>query len=207
MKLYSASLSPNGKRVRVGAAELGIALDEVNFDPRRGDSRTPEYLALNPMGKWPTLTDDDFVLWESSAILWHLAASKPGQSLVPAEPRAQADLLRWMFFCACHVDPYFTQLVVERFVKPRRGTPSDDAAAALAEVWLARFVPVLEAHLKEREHVLGRAFTLADIVLGCSLELSPLLSFDLAPYPAVKRWLARLAERASWRSADRPADM
>jgi glutathione S-transferase len=207
MKLYSASLSPNGKRVRICAAELGIALDEVVLDPRTGDARTPQYLALNPMGKWPTLTEGDFALWESAAICWHLAAGRSAQTLLPAEPHSHADLLRWMFFCACHVDPYFTQLVVERFIKPRQGAPSDDAAAASAERWLARFIPVLEGQLQGREYVLGRTFSLADIVLGCTLELSPLLSFDLTPYPNVRRWLARVAERESWRGADRSANV
>src|SRR5689334_9269603 len=88
MKLYNASLSSNGKRVRICAAELGLALDQAPIDFARGDARTPEYLALNPMGKVPTLTDGPFVLWESAAILFYLAAERGPSALWPADARA-----------------------------------------------------------------------------------------------------------------------
>ena len=200
MKLHSAGLSPNGKRVRVCAAELGLPLEEVAIDFTKGDQRAPEYVALNPMGKWPTLTDGSFALWESGAIMWYLATKKSDQALVPHEPQAEADTLRWLFFCSCHVDPYFTALVVERLIKPRRGGAPDEVLAGEAERWLARFVPVLEQQLAGREYVTGR-FGLADIALGCTLELSPLVKYDLAVYPNIRGWLGRLAQRESWRKA------
>jgi glutathione S-transferase len=200
MKLHSAGFSPNGKRVRICAAELGIALEEAPLDAVKGQNRAPDYLALNPMGKWPTLTDGSFALWESGAIMWYLAANgrDGGQALVPAEPQAEADALRWLFFCSCHVDPYFTALVVERFIKPRRGATADEGLATEAERWLARFIPVLEHQLEGKDFVAGR-FGLADIALGCTLELSPLVKYDLTSYPNIRAWLARLAQRESWR--------
>src|SRR5438270_8809535 len=106
MKLHSAGFSPSGKRVRICAAELGMTLDEVPLDFTKGENRAPEYLAKDPMGKWPTLTDGSFALWESGAIMWYLATKKGDQSLVPQDPQAEADALRWLFFCASHIDPY-----------------------------------------------------------------------------------------------------
>ncbi|HEY8089522.1 MAG TPA: glutathione S-transferase family protein [Polyangiaceae bacterium] len=199
MDLYSGVISPNGKRVRICATELGVAFEPRLLDFQKGENRSAEYLALNPMGKVPTLVDGDLVLWESAAILWHLAhtGQTGGGGLWPREPLAQADTMRWLFFCSCHVDPYFTTLVVERFIKARRGEAADEAAVAGAEKWLARFVPVLEQQLATREYVTGR-FGIADIALGCTLELSPLVRFDLAPYPGVRRWLERLHARPSW---------
>jgi len=102
--------------------------------------------------------------------------------LFPREPKAQADVLRWLFWCSCHIDPYFTTLVVERLIKPRRGAPCDDAACAHAEQWLARFVPILGQQLTGREYVTG-TFSIADIALGCTFEMSPLLRVDLGPFP------------------------
>jgi glutathione S-transferase len=200
MKLHSAAFSPNGKRVRICAVELGIGLEEVSIDFTKGENRTAEYTAMNPMGKWPTLTDGSFALWESGAIMWYLATKRSDQALVPHDPRAEADALRWLFFCSCHIDPYFTALVVERFIKPRRGAPPDESLASEAERWLARFVPVLEQQLAGREYVTGR-FGLADIALGCTVELAPMVNYDLAAYPNIRSWLSRLGERQSWRLA------
>ena len=200
MKLYNAPISPNGKRVRICAAELGLPIDEQAVDFARGDARSPDYLALNPMGKVPTLTDGGLVLWESAAILFYLAAQRGPSALWPAEARAQADAMRWLFFCSCHVDPHFTTLVVERFIKPRRNLPSDEQLVAHAKENLARFVPVLEQHLGAREFV-GGAFGLGDIALGCTLELSPGLGYELAPYENVRAWLGRCQSRPSWRAA------
>jgi glutathione S-transferase len=199
MQLFTGPISPNGKRVRICAAELGSALDLKLLDFQKGDHRTPEYLALNPMGKVPTLADGDLVLWESAAILFYLARTSGGP-LWPEEPRAQADVLRWMFFGASHLDPYFTTLVVERFIKARRGETADLALCASAEQWLARFLPVVDHQLSGREHLTG-PFGLADIALGCTLELSPLLGYDLMPFPNVRGWLERLHARPSWRIA------
>jgi len=197
--LYTAAISPNGKRVRICAGELGAVVQPKFIDFQRGEARTPDYLALNPMGKVPTLVDDGFVLWESCAILCLMAQTHPkGDTLLPGEPQAQADTLRWLFFCSCHLDPYFTTLVVERFIKARRGEPEDETLSRKAEEWLGRFLPVVNQQLDRREFVTGR-YSLADIVLGCTIELSSMLRFDLTPYPNVQTWLRRLQERPTWR--------
>jgi glutathione S-transferase len=143
--------------------------------------------------------DDGFVLWESAAILCYVAQTS-GAPLWPRQPRELADTLRWLFFASCHIDPYFTTLVVERLIKARRSVPADEALTRSAEQWLVRFVPVVEQQLAAREYVAGR-FGLADIVLGCTLELSPMLGYDLTPYANVRGWLERLQGRESWRAA------
>ena len=123
-----------------------------------------------------------------------------GGPLWPIEPQPQADLLRWLFFCSCHIDPYFTTLVVERFIKARQNLAPDEAQTASAERWLARFIPILEVQLTNKNYVTGD-FSIADIALGCTLELSPLLKYDLSPFGSVRAWLERLQNRESWRAA------
>ena len=199
MKLYDLTVSPNARRVRVCAAELAMPLDRVALDFAKGEQRTPAYLALNPMGKIPTITDGDFVLWESAAILCHLGAQRPG-SIWPTEPQAQAQVLQWLFFTSCHLDPYFTTLVVERFIKPRRNLPGDPARVEHATENLARFVPVLDRHLGAREFV-GERFGLGDIALGCTVELSAGLGYDLAAFENLRAWLARCQSRPSWKAS------
>jgi glutathione S-transferase len=196
MELYTFPISPNGKRARIAAAELGLPLTLTNIDVAGGGLRAPDYLMVNPMGKAPSLVDGPFSLWESAAIMCYLAQTKPGV-LWSNDARADADTLRWLFFCACHVDPHFTTLVVERFIKGRRREPEDEGQTAAAGRWLARFVPVVEQQLASRDYVTG-AFGLGDIALGCTLELSPLVRYDLAPYPNIRGWLDRLQARAHW---------
>jgi glutathione S-transferase len=198
MKLHTSPLSPAGKRVRILAHELSFPLEIAPVDFAKGENHSAAYLALNPTGKVPTLIDGDFVLWESSAILVHVAQSAGGD-LWPKDLRAQSDELRWLFFGACHLDPYFTTLVVERFIKVRMKQTSDETAAHGAAVWLNRFVPILDQQLAEREYLTGR-FGLADISLGCTMELSPTVRFDLERYPHVRGWLDRLQSRASWQA-------
>ena len=78
MKLYGRfPPSPNTWKVRAVAAHLGIPLEIEFVDLTKGASRTPEYLALNPTGRTPTLVDGDFVLWKSKAIMQYLASQKP----------------------------------------------------------------------------------------------------------------------------------
>jgi glutathione S-transferase len=196
VELYTFPISPNGKRVRVLATEIGIPLEIRDLDFIKGEQNSPDYLALNPLGKVPTVTEGDFALWESGAIMCHFAQSL-ASPLWPEDAPRRADMLRWMFFCSCHVDPYFTMLVVERFQKPRRNLPPDQALTNYAEAQLARFVPILEQRLAGRDHVTGE-FGLADIALGCTLELSPMLRYDLAPYPNIRDWVRRLQARPSW---------
>src|SRR5262249_54398723 len=135
-------------------------------------------------------------------IMCHLA-EKSGSALWPRDSHVLADTLRWLFFCSCHIDPYLTTLVVERFIKRSNGAPEDTALTADAERWLGRFLPVLEQHLTGQQFVTG-SFGLADIALGCSLELSDMLRLDLSPYANVRAWLQRLQGRASWRACTVP---
>ena len=88
MKLYSAKNSTFSRRVRVALFEKGITLEEVETDKPARD--TPEYRALNPYGRIPTLVDGELVLYESSAILEYLELAHPQPPLVPAVPALRA---------------------------------------------------------------------------------------------------------------------
>src|SRR5262245_66646483 len=100
MKLYNSNYSPNAKRVRVVCAELGIPVDVQEVDFAKGENRTPNYLAKNPMGKIPTFEDENYVLWESPAILYYLAEKH--KKLLPTDLKARTEAFRWMFWSASH---------------------------------------------------------------------------------------------------------
>ena len=98
MKLYNANLSPNALRVRAVANELEIPLEVIDIDLRKGEHKTPAYLAINPNGKVPVLVDGDFALWESRAINAYLAAMKPERGLYPSDPRRRAIVDQWSYW-------------------------------------------------------------------------------------------------------------
>ena len=191
MKLDSAGFSPDGRHrraricvIELGATELGQSFDAVPLQRGAAASKAESSVAL----------------WESAALIWYLAAKNRERGFVPSDPRAEADTLRWMFFCSREIDPYFAALVVERLLKPRRGSRPDGGLAAEAEGMLARSIPVLERQLAAHDYVAG-GFGLADIALGCTFELAAMVDVDLAPFPNIRGWLARLAARESWRKA------
>ncbi len=197
MKLFDVKGSPNCLKVRVIARELGLPLEIVPVD--LASAKDQEYLALNPAGKVPTLVDDNgFVLWESGAILLYLAAKSPKSQLLPSHAEERANVERWIFFAANHLQPWLSLLGQERVVKPRQGKPSDLAIIALAERELARFLPILNDALSGRDY-LADVFSVADIALGCGLENCEARGVALGNYPHVVAWRERLRARAAWR--------
>jgi glutathione S-transferase len=199
-KLYGHPISPRYRRVAIAAAELGVPLDLVVLDVARGDARSAEYLARNPMGKMPTLEDDDgWSLWESFAIIVYLAETHPSGGLFPTTPRGRAEALRWMFWASAHLDPAVASLFAQRFLAPRRKQAPDEAIVATSLAELARYVPVLEGHLARQPWMLGEAFSLVDVALGASVDalLRKELAFDTENFPALRRFHERFAARPS----------
>jgi glutathione S-transferase len=121
MKLYNANLSPNALRVRAVAGELGITLDIVDVDLRKGENKTPEYLAMNPNGKVPVLVDGDLVLWESRAINRYMASLRPERGLYPDDAKRRALIDQWSYWQAIHLSPAIQRVVFERLLKSRFG--------------------------------------------------------------------------------------
>ena len=128
MKLYGFSASPRTWKVRAVAAHLGIPLEYQQLDAFKGENRTPQYLALNPAGRTPTLVDGDFVLWESDAILQYLASKTPN-TLWPDDPRTRADIMRWQNWQSAHWgSDACVPLTFQNLVKGIFGLGAPDAA-------------------------------------------------------------------------------
>jgi glutathione S-transferase len=200
MKLYDFAFSPNCRKVRAVAYELGVSFEHIHVDLARGASRTPAFLALNPNGRVPVLVDDDFVLWESTAILRYLAA-KNGGALVPAGARAQAEADRWLAWQLAHLAPAMSKVAFERIVKKLtgRGAP-DEAVIAAGTAEFATLTSVLDAELDGREYLAG-ALSLADFALASHFSLASTCGLDVAPYRRANAWLARVLGRDSMRRA------
>jgi glutathione S-transferase len=195
MQLYDFPFSPNSRKVRAVVYELGIPIEHVVVDLFAGKSRTPEFLALNPNGRVPVLVDGDFVLWESIAIMRYLAR---GSALLPAEPRAAAEVDRWLAWQLAHLGPAMSKVAFERIVKQAvgRGVP-DLARIAEGETEFYALTTILDGVLADRTHLAGATPTIADFALASHYSLAAPCELDLARYARVSAWLARVCERAS----------
>jgi glutathione S-transferase len=200
MKLYGFSFSPNTWKVRAVAAHIGIVLDDQLVDLSRGEQRTPDYLALNPTGRTPTLVDGDFVLWESNAIMQYLASAKPN-ALLPDDARTRADIARWQSWQLAHWGKEACQpLLFERFVKAFFNLgPSDAAVVAKATDAFNREACVLEAHLAKHPSLVGTGMTLADFSVAAPLFYAEKAELPLTSYPHIREWFARVSSLPAWR--------
>ncbi len=201
MKLYGFPGSPNTWKVRAVAAHLGLAVQDVLVDLSKGEQRAPDYLALNPTGRTPTLVDGDFVLWESAAIMQYLASQRPN-TLWPDDVRTRADIMRWQSWHLQHGAPgSCTPLLFERFVKRffDMGAP-DAAVVAKATQAFHREAAILEGHLSSRSHLVGDGLTLADFTVVSPLVYAAEAELPLDGYPRVRDWSAHVLALPAWRA-------
>jgi glutathione S-transferase len=197
MKLHHFAFSPNCQKVIALAYEAGIALDLVDLDLFKGESRVPEMLAKNPNGKVPVLEDGDFVLWESNAILGYLAAKADRTDLAPTTPRDRADVDRWLAWHNAHFGPAVRKVAFERIVKKLGGLGAPDEALVRQGIEeFAVAAKVLDTCLEGKDYLCGR-LTIADFALAPFAAHTEAAGLDMDPYPNARRWLGRMLARDS----------
>ena len=201
--LYDMRDSPHARKVRLLAAELGIPLEKVARDPRNGETRSPDYLAMNPNGRVPMLDDDGFVVWESPAILKYLATKHAERGLGGTDAKEAALIDQWLFWWAAGPEAAIDTLNWELFIKPKilQQPGNDPGIVADAHARLARFLPVLDRQLQDRDYVVG-PLTVVDFAIGPRFDRAPtLLKFDVAPYRNIAAWHERLRAKPYWSEA------
>ena len=180
--------SGNCYKVRLALEQLGLPYRWVEVDPGAGETRTPEFLAMNPNGKVPTLQlEDGTFLAESNAILNYLAE---GSRLLPAERLARAQVLQWMFFEQYSHEPY---IAVARAIL-RYQPPDSPRRAELPRLHERgrQALAVMEKHLAHEPFFVGARYTIADIALYAYTHCAADGGFDLSACPAVTTWLQRV---------------
>jgi len=187
--LYNSPVSGNCYKVRLLLAHLGIPYEQRELDVVDRSNRREVLGDLNPALRVPTLVlDDGRALGESGAILWYLGE---GTRFVPEDRYERAQVLQWMFFEQYDHEP---AIAVARFWLAYSGRP-DEFADRLPEKIAAgqRALSAMERHLDGRRFLVSDRLTLADIALYAYTHVAEEGSFELEPYPAVRRWLERVA--------------
>ena len=191
LRLYDFLESGNGYKVRLLLAMLGTPFELVELDILKGETRTPEFLAKNPNGRIPLLeTGDGTCLAESNAILFYLADGTP---FLPDDRFERARVLQWMFFEQYSHEP---NIAVSRHVL--RHLAFTEERRALVESKREpgyRALGVMEGHLAERSFFVAERFTIADIALYAYTHVAHEGDFDLADFPAIRAWLARISSQ------------
>jgi glutathione S-transferase len=203
MELYLFPPSARALAIVALKNHLGVACELKPIDLGRGDQRAPDYLALNPNSKMPTLKEGDFVLWESNAILFYIAAKHPESGLWPSDPRGQADVMRWLAWESAHWDAESIGMVT--FEKTSKGVlglgAPDPAFIARGEQNFARFAAVLETQLEGNTWLIGNQLTIADFSVGGLVPTAQRLGLPLGRFDQVRRWYEGLASLPAWRDA------
>jgi glutathione S-transferase len=199
IELYVFPPSPRAFKVIAAANHLGLDHKLHMVDLRKGEQKAPQYAALNPNMRMPTLKDGDFVLWESNAILQYLACKRPQSGLLPAEDRARFDVIRWQFWDSAHWDPACSVFAFEYLVKGLLGIGAPDAAAvAKGAEMFQRAASVLDAQLAGKKFITGEALTLADFSIGSGMILAGSAHYPIDSYGEIKRWYAGLTALPAW---------
>ncbi|KAF1697746.1 glutathione S-transferase family protein [Pseudoxanthomonas koreensis] len=186
--VHGMSMSGNCYKVRLLLEQLGREYRWNEVDAPRGATRTPEFLAKNPNGRVPLLElDDGRTLPESNAILCWLAE---GTGFLPADAWQKAQALGWMFFEQYSHEPY---VAVARFI--RGWTPADSPRRAELPRLHERghqALAVMERHLQAADWFSGPQYGIVDIALFAYTHCAADGGFDLAAYPRLGDWLARV---------------
>ena len=188
MKLYGDKKSGNCYKIQLLLAFLRRPYEWVDVDMTKNESRSADFLRLNPVGEIPLLElDDGRCVPESNAILCYLAEGTP---FLPADPWARVQALRWMFF---EQNNHVTSVAAARFILHHLRRP-EHLEQKLQEKLAAgnSALEQMERHLGAQEWFAGDGCTVADISLYAYTHVAEQSGFDLARFPRLRGWLERV---------------
>ncbi|MDB5907937.1 MAG: glutathione S-transferase, C-terminal domain protein [Massilia sp.] len=197
LKILGKSTSINVRKVLWTCAELGLPYQHEEWGRRFRPTSEPEFLALNPNAMVPVIVDDGLVLWESNTICRYLCAQHGGESLLPAAPKERARVEQWMDWQATELNTAWRYAFMALV---RRSAAHADGAQIQASIasW-NRQLGILDGQLHSTgAFVAGDSFTLADIVLGLSINRWLLTPIERPVYPALAVYYQRLHERVGF---------
>jgi len=192
-KLFDFLPSGNCYKIRLILSQLGIEYERVNIDILSKESRTPEFLKINPNGRTPVLYHEGKYLAESNAILWYLASNS---SYLPKGNYEQALVLQWMFFEQFSHEPniatsryWVSILKAEEEYKEQLKAKMKLGYAAL---------DVMEQHLKNNSYFVANQYSIADIALYAYTHVAEEGNYDLSGYIQIKEWFKKIENQKNY---------
>ncbi|MGE7991738.1 glutathione S-transferase family protein [Pseudomonas sp. NPDC089554] len=206
IKIHGDLGSGSLRRVTTAAKIMGIDFERINVDLFKGESHTPEFLKLNPHGLTPVLQEGETVLWESSAINIYLA-EKTNSPLLGKTAKERSEVLQWMFWSGEQWRVFFVLLFDERVGARAMGKPQNTAVVDLALSKIRTAAQVLDAHLADRQFMVGDELTLADIDIAAPFSQIDRSRPPLDEFPNLYAWHQRLLDTVpAWAQTKRELD-
>ena len=202
LTLHQMQISGNCYKIRLTAALLGLKLKIVEYDTRKGETRTPEFLSkISAAGRIPVLQiGQSTFLPESSAACYYLAT---GSNLIPTDRLEHAEMLQWMFFEQYSHEPNIATLrwwiryigmvnlsEEQKYVMPSKRRQGEEALG------------IMDRYLSTRKFFVGERLTLADVSLYAYTHVAGEGEYDLERWPNVKAWCERVSQQPQYTSID-----
>lgn len=183
--LYEFALSGNCHKVRLMLSLLGLDYQSVVVNGSERQHKSTEFLAMNPFGQVPVLTDGEVTVRDSQAILVYLAKKYGSSTWLPEEPDALAEVMAWLSAAANEVSLGPNRLRLHH--KFGRTINLDESTKTTESL-----LQLLEGRFKKQHYLASDHATIADIAVYPYIALSPEGKIDLDLYPAVTAWLSRI---------------
>jgi glutathione S-transferase len=198
LTIWGRANSVNVQKVLWCCEELGLAYERIDAGMKFGRNNEPDYLAMNPTGKIPTLVDGDFALWESNSILRYLAMQYgAGNPIYPADAKLRASVDRWLDWTLSTFQPTERALFwgYVRTPAAERDTAQLEAAAReTGKLWR-----LIDAQLEGRDYLEGDGFTIADLVVGAyARRWYGIAELERPALSNLDRWYALQSARAGF---------
>ncbi len=186
MTVFGDSISGNCLKVKFVADHLGLPYDWVEISVLDRETRTPDFLAMNPAGQVPVVRfADTGVLAQSNAIMLHLAWNS---DLIPQDAWDRALMFQWLFWEQYSHEPAIAVLRFQKFYLKKPDSEIDPALVARC----AKALTLMNDHLDGRDWFVGAGLSLADIALVAYTRFSHQAGLDLAAYPHIRAWIGRV---------------
>ena len=194
MKIYADPITVNCRKVLAGLDLIGAPFELNHVDYFKAEQKEPAYLAINPNAALPAMTDGDFVLWESNAILQYAADKVGNEAAYPRDLKTRADINRWLLWESSSWFPSCYVFLVENCVKPLLGSQPDPALLDAQAAQFHKLAGIVDARLAGRDWIAGKGPTIADIALAAPMHLHGWQQLPLGDHPNLKRWMTRNVE-------------
>ncbi len=189
LTLYGDSSSGNCLKTKWTADYLGVDYDWIEVSVVEGGTRSDAFMQMNPSGQVPVMRlPDGRILPQSNAIILYLAETFASEALIPTDPFERAKMMSWLFWEQYSHEPY---IAVRRFRKKFLNMADDELDPQLLARG-RRALGVMEMQLTFSSYFVGESLTLADIALVAYTRVAGEGGFDLAEFPNVQRWVARV---------------
>ncbi len=197
LQLWGRKDAFNVQKVLWFLDELNLEYDHIPAGGSHGKLDTAEFLAMNPHGRVPVISDNGHIVWDSHAILRYLAEKYSAVSYWPKEPKLRSNIDSWMNWQHTSLQPAFMDKIFWAFYR----TPEDKRNSDIINEGIklcSDYFKILDKQLAERKYICGDEITLADIVIGTTLYRFFSLTIEQPEVPNVKRWYGLLQQRPAY---------